>query len=224
MVAAPGILTSVSGEPYCSGSFRRNRSSASFDARARALAPVFGMPVFAPHATVQGDLDLAADDAETLARAGHRARRRSPGGAPGASSGPSTRSGRSRRVRPRRPFQRAARALGGAFTGSPRGPSPFPRTCRSPTARCRCEKIARSMAARAGVRGPYDPVRPARRRAVGEGDPDRGSGGRSRRFRWAAGSALRRAPPRNVDRAWFPEVSGRSSRARRPSGTARPAA
>ncbi len=34
----------------------------------RALAPVFGMPAFAPHATVQGDLDLAADDAEMLAR------------------------------------------------------------------------------------------------------------------------------------------------------------
>lgn len=34
----------------------------------RALAPVFGMPAFAPHATVQGDLDLAADDAEALAR------------------------------------------------------------------------------------------------------------------------------------------------------------
>ena len=34
----------------------------------RALAPVFGMPAFAPHATVQGDLDLTADDAEMLAR------------------------------------------------------------------------------------------------------------------------------------------------------------
>ena len=34
----------------------------------RALAPVFGMPAFAPHATVQGDLDLSADDAEMLAR------------------------------------------------------------------------------------------------------------------------------------------------------------
>src|SRR5690606_13680700 len=34
----------------------------------RALAPVFGMPAFPPHATVQGDLDLAADDAEMLAR------------------------------------------------------------------------------------------------------------------------------------------------------------
>lgn len=34
----------------------------------RALAPVFGMPPFAPHATVQGDLDLSADDAEMLAR------------------------------------------------------------------------------------------------------------------------------------------------------------
>ena len=34
----------------------------------RALAPVFGMPAFTPHATVQGDLDLSADDAEMLAR------------------------------------------------------------------------------------------------------------------------------------------------------------
>lgn len=34
----------------------------------RALAPVFGMPAFAPHATVQGDLDLSAADAEMLAR------------------------------------------------------------------------------------------------------------------------------------------------------------
>ncbi len=34
----------------------------------RALAPVFGMPAFGPHATVQGDLDLSADDAEMLAR------------------------------------------------------------------------------------------------------------------------------------------------------------
>jgi len=34
----------------------------------RALAPLFGMPSFGPHATVQGDLDLSADDAEMLAR------------------------------------------------------------------------------------------------------------------------------------------------------------
>lgn len=34
----------------------------------RALAPVFGLPAFDPHATVQGDIDLSADDAESLAR------------------------------------------------------------------------------------------------------------------------------------------------------------
>ena len=34
----------------------------------RALAPVFGMPAFAPHATVQGDLDLAADEGRGLWR------------------------------------------------------------------------------------------------------------------------------------------------------------
>lgn len=34
----------------------------------RALAPVFGKPAFAPHVTVQGDIELSADDAEMLAR------------------------------------------------------------------------------------------------------------------------------------------------------------
>lgn len=34
----------------------------------RVLAPVFGLPPFAPHVTVQGDLDVAADDAEGYAR------------------------------------------------------------------------------------------------------------------------------------------------------------
>lgn len=34
----------------------------------RVLAPVFGMPPFPPHVTVQGDLDLDADDAEAYAR------------------------------------------------------------------------------------------------------------------------------------------------------------
>jgi len=34
----------------------------------RVLAPVFGMPPFHPHVTVQGDLDVDADDAEDYAR------------------------------------------------------------------------------------------------------------------------------------------------------------
>ncbi|CAG0959132.1 hypothetical protein BURK1_00618 [Burkholderiales bacterium] len=39
-----------------------------FGTLVRALAPLFGMPAFAPHATVQGDLDLSADEAESIAR------------------------------------------------------------------------------------------------------------------------------------------------------------
>lgn len=58
----------MSGEAYSFWLVPEEPVERELSTLVRALAPVFGMPAFAPHATVQGDLDLAADDAETLAR------------------------------------------------------------------------------------------------------------------------------------------------------------
>jgi len=58
----------VNGEAYSFWLVPEPALEAELTKLVRALAPVFGMPAFAPHATVQGDLDLSADDAEMLAR------------------------------------------------------------------------------------------------------------------------------------------------------------
>jgi hypothetical protein len=62
------MTADVDGEAYSFWLVPEPALEAELGKLVRALAPVFGMPAFAPHATVQGDLDLSADDAEMLAR------------------------------------------------------------------------------------------------------------------------------------------------------------
>ncbi|MCC6380188.1 MAG: hypothetical protein IT519_15345 [Burkholderiales bacterium] len=58
----------LNGESYSFWLVPEASLERELDKLVRALAPLFGMPAFSPHATVQGDLDLSAEDAEMLAR------------------------------------------------------------------------------------------------------------------------------------------------------------
>lgn len=64
----PGQGSTLNDETYSFWLVPEPALEAELGKLVRALAPVFGMPAFVPHATVQGDLDLSADDAEMLAR------------------------------------------------------------------------------------------------------------------------------------------------------------
>ena len=54
----------MSGEAYSFWLVPEEPVERELSTLVRALAPVFGMPAFAPHATVQGDLDFAFPDRE----------------------------------------------------------------------------------------------------------------------------------------------------------------